>query len=178
LTREPADERAATTNAASAERDLITLQARLRDPQKEVRAEAMQGLVKIGKPAVRSCIQSLQDGDWRIRYRAAEALGLIGDPEAYPALVAALADVRDHVRYMAAKGLGLLGDSRAVGHLLALQDDENEFVRRSTARALGAIGGAEAREGLLAALRREDCEGVRDAIEQSLRNAGEGKRSG
>lgn len=103
-----------------------------------------------------ACIALLSDGDWKVRYRAAEALGLLGDGEAYaPPLVAALDDEKDHVRYMAAKGLGLLGDSRAVGLLGRMRDDENEFVRRSAARSLGTIGGEDAVLALRKALEGE-----------------------
>ncbi|MDD2473325.1 MAG: HEAT repeat domain-containing protein, partial [Methanoculleus sp.] len=121
--------------------DLRALLSRLTDPDKAVRAEAMHGLAAIGKPAIPACIALLQNDDWKVRYRGAEALGLVGDGEAYAPLVAALDDAKDHVRYMAAKGLGLVGDPRAVAHLGVMQHDENEFVRRSAARSLGKIGG-------------------------------------
>ncbi|MDK2989849.1 MAG: hypothetical protein PWR16_1378 [Methanoculleus sp.] len=151
--------------------DLQALLSRLSDPDKAVRAGAMHGLVAIGKPAVPACIALLQNGDWKVRYRAAEALGLLGDGEAYAPLIAALEDGKDHVRYMAAKGLGLLGDSRAVARLGFMQRDENEFVRRSAARSLGMIGGEEAIGMLRAALKDEATDGVRAAILEALRDA-------
>ncbi len=162
------------THAMLPERDddLQPLISRLFDPDKAVRAEAMQRLAVIGQPAVPACVALLKDIDWRVRYRAAEALGLIGDGEAYMPLVAVLADEKDHVRYMAAKGLGLLGDSRAVAHLGAMQRDENEFVRRITARSLGVLGGAEAITLLRAALDDETDEGVRATIRAALRDVG------
>lgn len=152
--------------------DLETLISRLFDPEKAVRAEAMHGLVAVGRPAVPACIALLTDSDWRVRYRAAEALGLLGDGEAYAPLVAALDDEKDHVRYMAAKGLGLLGDPRGVGLLGRMRDDENEFVRRSAARSLGTIGGGEAVSALREALEGETVDGVRAAIIEALRDAG------
>jgi len=161
-----------TGDDRSNEQDLQTLLSRLSDPDKAVRAEAMHGLAAIGRPAVPACIALLQDGDWKVRYRAAEALGLIGDGEAYAPLTAALGDEKDHVRYMAAKGLGLLGDPRAVTRLGAMQRDENEFVRRSAAGSLGKIGGEEAIGMLRAALRDEAVEGVRAAILAALHDAG------
>ncbi len=157
-----------TGDDRSSNQDLQTL---LSDPDKSVRAGAMHGLVAIGKPAVPACIALLQNGDWKVRYRAAEALGLIGDGEAYAPLIAALDDGKDHVRYMAAKGLGLLGDPRAVSRLRAMQRDENEFVRRSAARSLGRIGGEEAVRALHAALVDEATDGVRAAILEALRGA-------
>jgi len=154
----------------SENRDLQTLLSRLSDPDKTVRAGAMHGLVRIGKPAVPACIALLENDDWKVRYRAAEALGLLGDCEAYAPLIAALEDGKDHVRYMAAKGLGLLGDSRAVARLGIMQRDENEFVRRSAARSLGRIGGDEAVRALRAALEDEETDGVREAILEALRD--------
>jgi HEAT repeat protein len=162
---EPGDDR-------SNSRDLQVLIARLSNPNKTVRAVAMHGLVAIGKHAVPACIALLSDGDWRVRYRAAEALGLLADGEAYAALVAALDDEKDHVRYMAAKGLGLLGDPRAVERLGPMRNDENEFVRRSVARSLGTIGGEEAVLALRAALEGEATDGVRAAILEALRDIG------
>jgi HEAT repeat protein len=149
-----------------------TLISRLSDRDKAVRAEAMHGLVAVGRPAVPACIALLSDGDWKVRYRAAEALGLLGDGAAFDPLVAALDDEKDHVRYMAAKGLGLLGDPRAVERLGQMRDDENEFVRRSAARSLGMIGGEEAVLALREALEGETVDGVRAAILEALRDAG------
>ncbi|MCK9306013.1 MAG: HEAT repeat domain-containing protein [Methanoculleus sp.] len=156
------------------EQDLQTLLSQLSDPDKAVRAEAACGLAAIGKPAVSACIALLQNSDWKVRYRAAEVLGQIGDGEAYAALTAALDDGKDHVRYMAAKGLGLLGDPRAVTHLGVMQRDENEFVRRSAASSLGRIGGCEAIGLLQAALGDEAAAGVRVAIVAALRRNGAG----
>jgi len=151
---------------------LNLLLTRLSDPEKAVRAEAACGLAALGRPVVPACIALLQSGEWRVRYRAAEVLGLVGDGEAYTPLVIALNDGKDHVRYMAAKGLGLIGDRRAVVHLGGMQHDENEFVRRSAASSLGKIGGKEAIGLLRAALDVEEIDGVRAAIRAALREAG------
>jgi len=152
--------------------NIRTLINRLSDREKVVRAEAMHGLVAIGKPAVPACIVLLQNDDWKVRYRAAEALGLLGDGEAYAPLIAALDDEKDHVRYMAAKGLGLLGDPRAIGHLGRMRNDENEFARRSAARSLGAIGGEDAIVALREALAGETADGVRVALREALNELG------
>ncbi|NLB01004.1 MAG: HEAT repeat domain-containing protein [Methanomicrobiales archaeon] len=152
--------------------NIQTLINRLSNQDKTVRAEAMCGLVAIGKPAVPACIALLRNGDWKVRYRAAEALGLLGDGEAYAPLIAALDDEKDHVRYMAAKGLGQLGDPRAVEHLGRMRSDENEFARRSAARSLGAIGGEDAIVALREALADEAVDGVRVAIREALSGLG------
>lgn len=156
------------------EQDLQNLLSRLSDPDKTVRAEAACGLAAAGRSAIPTCIALLQNSDWKVRYRAAEVLGLIGDGEAYAPLTTALDDGKDHVRYMAAKGLGLLGDPRAVTRLGVMQRDENEFVRRSAASSLGKIGGGEAIGMLHAALGDEAADGVRAAIVAALRRNGVG----
>jgi HEAT repeat protein len=111
----------------------------LHDPVKEVRAAAVAGLASVGKPAIGALTEALADGDWVVRYRAAEALGSIRDELSVSALIQALEDERDHVRYMAAKGLGRQGERRARGPLSEALADENEFVRRAAREALAVL---------------------------------------
>ena len=119
---------------------LAALARALRDPAKEVRASAATALASAGRPATPFLVAAMADGNWVVRYRAAEALGSIRDPRSVAALVQALGDARDHVRYMAAKGLGRLGERSAAGALKAVLDDENPFVRRAAKDALAALG--------------------------------------
>ncbi|WP_292489006.1 HEAT repeat domain-containing protein [Methanoculleus sp. 10] len=153
------------------EHDLQPLLSRLFDPDKVVRAQAVQGLAAIGRPAVPACIALLQDADWRVRYRAAEALGLIGDGEAYTPSLPHSATEKTMSATWRRRGSGC---SATPGGCTpgAMQRDENEFVRRSAARSLGMIGGAEAIGLLRAALGDEATEGVRAAILAALRDAG------
>lgn len=111
----------------------------LRDPVKEVRASAGAALASIGIPALGALIGVLADGNWVVRYRAAEALGGIRDSRSVTALIHSLCDGKDHVRYMAAKGLGKLGEKRARRPLTAALSDENPFVRRVAQEALAAL---------------------------------------
>ncbi|MBN1431432.1 MAG: HEAT repeat domain-containing protein [Methanomicrobiaceae archaeon] len=120
-------------------------------PDKTERAKCMEGLVKCGKPAVLPLIYLLDDGSWVIRYRAAEALGLIGDERAVTALTASLKDDKDHVRYMAAKSLGMFGKKESSISLLPLLRDENEYVRKIVAVSLGSIGSSSSAKSALAA---------------------------
>ncbi len=116
-----------------------TLISAMRDPEKAVRGQAVQSLARIGKPAGRYVLPLLHDKDWRVRYRAAEALGLIGDPGAVNPLILTLPDERDHVRYMAAKSLGLIRDPSAREPLEKCLADDNPFVRSMAASALGGL---------------------------------------
>lgn len=126
-------------------------------PDKAERAKCMDGLVECGKTAVMQLINLLDDDSWVIRYRAAEALGLIGDERAVTALTGSLRDEKDHVRYMAAKGLGMFGKRESSISLIPLLRDENEYVRRITAVSLGRIGGSPgAKAALEAAVKIEE----------------------
>jgi HEAT repeat protein len=119
---------------------IAALAQALRDPVKDVRAAAAAGLALIGSPAIGALTEALADGNWVVRYRAAEALGSIRDERSVTALIHALEDRRDHVRFMAARGLGKLGERRAIGPLGAALADENEFVRRAARGALASLG--------------------------------------
>ena len=119
---------------------ITALAQALRDTEKDVRAAAAAALASIGPPAIGALVGSFTDGDWVVRYRAAEAMGFIRDDRSVTALIQALRDGRDHVRYMAAKGLGKLGDRRAQRPLSAALADENGFVRRAAKEALASLG--------------------------------------
>jgi HEAT repeat protein len=145
--------------------DVSALVAALGDPDKGVRARAMEGLV--ARQAVLPLVRALQDPAWRTRYRAAEALGLIGDRRAVQPLVRVLGDEKDHVRYMAAKALGQIADPAARDALLPLLSDRNPPARKAAAFALGRVGRAD--EALAVALLAEPSGAVRRAIRDALR---------
>ncbi|ACL16064.1 PBS lyase HEAT domain protein repeat-containing protein [Methanosphaerula palustris E1-9c] len=159
------------------ERALPNLLQALHDPEKGVRNLAMQALVNLGTPAVDPLLDLLSDHHWVIRYRAVEALGLIGDPRAVRPLVHLLSDEKDHVRYMAAKGLGRIGGPEEISSLIHALSDNNEFVRRSAATALGAVGRGDeqARTALHRAAERETDPAVKTAIAGAIRTVGDGQ---
>ena len=85
-------------------------------------------------------IRLLEDGEARIRRRAAIAVGRVGLPEAVPALVRLLqTDTDPEVRQMAAFGLGLIGDQSAVEPLRAAVADPLPLVAGRAAEALGLL---------------------------------------
>ena len=70
------------------------------------RQRARKSLVVIGKPAVSSLTQTLQNSKVdHVRWEAAKALGAIGDARAIPSLVNALEDSDTDVRWLAAEAL-------------------------------------------------------------------------
>jgi HEAT repeat protein len=144
--------------------DVSALVQALGDADKGVRVRAMEGLV--ARRAVLPLVRALQDPAWRTRYRAAEALGLIGDRRAVRPLVRALGDEKDHVRYMAAKALGQIADPAAREALVPLLSDANPPARKAAALALGRVGGADG--ALEEALTAEPSGAVRRAIRDAL----------
>lgn len=118
----------------------------MRDPEKAVRAQASLSLAEIGGPAGEQILPLLSDPDWKVRYRAAEALGIMKEKRAVSPLVALLSDEKDHVRYMAVKSLCSIGNVAARDPIMACQQDENPFVRKMAEKA-GAKLGQEHRSG-------------------------------
>ena len=147
---------------------LDLFEQRLRDQDKRVRAQAAAALAAAGKPALPRLISLLHDDDWVVRYRAAEALGIMKHVESLPSLIEALSDEKDHVRYMAAKSIRELNAVEARDPLIAGLSDQNEFVRGMCARALGRIGGSGAAEALEMALSGETDPRVREIIKDVL----------
>jgi HEAT repeat protein len=84
---------------------------------------------------------------------AANILGELRAPRAFPVLVRALGDLDDEVRAKAAGALGRLGDRRAITYLLdTLLTDPAPFVRARIAGALGQFNEPEVIERLVRAL--------------------------
>ena len=85
-------------------------------------------------------IRLLEDGEARIRRRAALATGRVGLPDAVPALIRLLqTDADAEVRQMAAFALGLIGDSSAVEPLRAAVADPLPLIAGRAAEALGLL---------------------------------------
>lgn len=85
-------------------------------------------------------IALLQDGEPRIRRRAALAAGRVRLSEALPPLTTLLQSDRDpEVRQMAAFAIGLIGDTSAAPALTAALADPNPLIQGRAAEALGLI---------------------------------------
>ena len=71
-----------------------------------IRQKAREALVALGKPAVSSLIQALQNSKLdQVRWEAAKALGSISDAGSMPPLVKALEDSYADVAWVAADSL-------------------------------------------------------------------------
>jgi len=116
----------------------------LRSADKHVRARAVACLIQVGTSAIPPLLELLNDSDWVIRYRAAEALGGIGDIRTIDHLIARTMDENDHVRYMATKSLAKMQDPRIVPVLMKMLTDEHTYTRRIAAEGLRALGSENA----------------------------------
>ena len=82
----------------------------------------------------------LDDGEARVRWRAALALGRVGLPEAVEPLAGLLGDEEPDVREIAAFALGLTGSPDARAALVVALGDADPEVQGRAAQALGMIG--------------------------------------
>jgi len=87
----------------------------LGDPSNSLHHHAVDDLVAIGEPAVPALNEALNaNRPWLTSYRAAEALGQIGDGRAAGPLLEALRHPNSNVRWGAVRALSVVGDARAL----------------------------------------------------------------
>jgi HEAT repeat protein len=84
-------------------------------------------------------IQLLTDDNEDSRWKAAESLGKMGDPDAVDPLIETLWDDDARVRLKAAWALGRIGDPRALRPLQRLYRMENEWAQEIIGQALEEI---------------------------------------
>jgi len=105
-----------------------------------LRVYALSVLIKLGKPAVGSLVQVLDDPDLHNRSRAVEALSAIGDKSVIKPLEAKLDDPSGLVRVQVAAALYKMGQTNATKKIiLDALEDEDVHTRRVAARAIAEI---------------------------------------
>ncbi len=133
--------------------------AALREGPAPVREEAARYLQRVRSPHAVTALADAVTADLEeaVRWEAAEALGVIGDPRAVPALVTATGDENELVRLCAAEALGGVGraEAEAVAALLHLLEDASDLVRIYAVEALGYLGDPGVAATLRARLPRE-----------------------
>lgn len=122
-----------------------SVRALARDEDEHVRAVAMTSIARLGTPGASECLlKGLRDESPHVRWRAAEALGLLPDRSdaVLDGLVAAFADPAPEVRWAAVEALGRLGSDRAdlVSLLRELLASSDVRVRWAAAGALATCG--------------------------------------
>jgi HEAT repeat protein len=127
---------------------LPTLEARVRDPNVQVRLEAINVLETLESSAVHAVpvlVHALSDPDLFVRWAAARTLGKMGPVEpshVTPALARLLFDRDLDVRLAAALALERIGPAAqtAVPDLIRALGASDAIEREAAARALGGIG--------------------------------------
>lgn len=113
----------------------------LADPDRDVRAAALQTLVGVGvEDAEDLTRRALQDPEWAIRAMAAVRLGEMGDEEALPALAGLLGSDPDwRVRWRAAEGMERIGGALPAESFAPGFVDGSKDVRLATVRAAAVL---------------------------------------
>ena len=128
-------------------RAIIPLIQMFRDESIGVRKNAAVALQNMGFETIDPLIASLTDPDWRVREKAAEALGKKVEPKAVVPLINTLADKDTEVRQAAVNALAMIGDQRAINPLEQLLIVEvklqNWDIVEDIQDALQALGQAE-----------------------------------
>lgn len=131
--------------------------AAMRDTDGEVVRQVSYALAKLGRAAVGPLIQVLHDESGQAQQAAADALGIIGDPQAIDPLIAALKSEDSFLQIAVAKSLSKFDDPRVVAPLVqALEESSTAAffygVREEAEVALVKMG-SRAIESFLVALR-------------------------
>jgi HEAT repeat protein len=135
----------------------------LADERGEVGDRAEDTLVRLAPISTAGVVGELANGS--SPQRAASVLGRIRDPEAMPALIAALENPRMDVRLQATAALGALRDPATVEPLLRAVHDSDPDVRTEASHALDGLGSAAVIVGLSAALGPM----IRDAVASAMK---------
>ncbi|MCY4062452.1 MAG: HEAT repeat domain-containing protein [Chloroflexi bacterium] len=111
---------------------------------------------------------ALQDDNWSVRWASAEALAMLNDRSAIPALSACINDPSWIVQVAVVRALVELGAVGLTAKLAPLLQSSRKAVREATAEALGALGEAEAIPALGETLKRDADEFVRFAALRAI----------
>lgn len=130
----------------------------------DVRWRAVSGLGKISEKRpiaitenfISKLLKCLEDSEYYVRTKAAEALGKTHSNNAIDPLVKALSDQESSVRYRAAYALGQIATEDAMKALLKALEHTDSDVRVSVVYSLGQIGTDEAIDGVMQALKDPD----------------------
>jgi len=138
----------------------------LKDPNKNVRMAALEGLATMNIPVPTKLIcQLLRDSDLMVQSKAIETLIKLNDASTVKYLIEYLQDESEYIRRAAVEVLNEVGDARAIKDLLMALRDEDWWVRVRAADALGSIGGPRVVDAVLALIKDDDPFLRRTAVE-------------
>ena len=127
-------------NTLRQQKDIPSLIRALRYDDPEVQISAAQALGALGTDSVNKLILALDDRNRDVRLGIIEALSVIGDQQAVPALVGLLRDKSSEVRWEAAIALGEIGGPEVYSPLKSALFDPDRYVRYGAASALSKTG--------------------------------------
>jgi len=129
-------EKAAVPEASAADvtKQIEDLKLKLKDPDVNVRMQAVTELGKIGEPAIPAVIELLKDPD--VRDMATEILGNMREPAVLP-LIEALKSPDANVRWKATIALGNIFDRRSIEPLARLIKDPDIQVKQQAILVVG-----------------------------------------
>ncbi len=138
----------------------------LKDPNKNVRMAALEGLADMDIPVPAHFIcKLLRDPDMMVQSKAIETLIRLNDASTVKYLIEYLQDESEYIRRAAVEVLNEVGDNRAIKDLLMALRDQDWWVRVRSADALGTIGGPRVVDAVLALIKDEDPFLRRTAVE-------------
>lgn len=146
----------------------------MKDPDADVRKQAMQALTRLGAPlAYDTLVVALKDEDSDMRRQAAFSLGQLRDARAIAPLSAALTDTDEDVRQQALFALSQIGDRSALPAFIQALRDSSEDVREQALFALSQVGDSEAVPAILPLLSGDESEDVRQQAAFALSQIGD-----
>ena len=139
------------------EENVARIHALVNDPDRDVRATALNALVGLAVPESEAlALDALDDSDGFVRATAAKLLGDLGDPAHVGAIAVVLAEDPDPVaRQRAAETLTRLKGEEAVRALARGLADPMERVRMAAVQGLSKLDPAFAKDGLVRVLRED-----------------------
>jgi len=142
------------------------LQKLLKDPNKQIRQSALNGLLRVNISVdIEPVCELLRDPDLEVQNKAVELVIRARDPNTMRFLIPALKDENEYARRAAVEVLNALGTTKDIKQLLQVIRDDDWWVRSRAGDALGKIGGPRVVDAVLELIRDQDAEVRRAAIE-------------
>ncbi|MDR1721801.1 MAG: HEAT repeat domain-containing protein [Methanobrevibacter sp.] len=142
--------------------------SKLKDEDVEVRKLAVNSLEGVtDEDLILPLIETLNDENTPVKYKAAELLGAIGEPAVEPLLEVVKKEDGEYKRY-ASSALKLTASPKAVEYFVEALDDEDWGVRKVAVRSLGELKATETIDRIAEIMMEEEDWGVRLAAIRSL----------
>lgn len=109
-------------------------------PDTDVQNTLITALERIGRPALPHLIPALKDENPQVRELAADAIGMIRQPENVPYLTPLLGDDDWRVRFATLTALGHIGGAQAKAAILAMPPDADKRVAQLGAKMIRRMG--------------------------------------